>query len=60
MKEFHRPKSDNGECDEILTVGTSGGLNADNAFETISLFHSQVFIGELPYFAKVPKIREVI
>ena len=45
---------------EIIIFGKDGSLKTDNAYEAISLEASQYRIGGLPYFLKVPNVREII
>ena len=46
-------QSDNGWRRKILTAETSGGLEAANDCETISLRHSQIKNGQMPFRFKI-------
>ena len=60
MAEFAKTRSGNGDREEMAVVETNGGLKAADAVDSISLTQSQETSGKLPYFIKVPKIREII
>ena len=54
-------KSDNGGSGKVLTaVRTSGSISAANFRGSSSLGQSQMICGEIPFFLKISKIREII
>lgn len=60
MMEFAKNMPGDGDYEKMVVIATSGGLGTAYDSEPIAPDPNQFPQGELQYFLKVPKIREVI
>ena len=60
IDEFNLKRSKGGQKDKMIILGKEGGLTTSDECEDISLDPGSYNIGNIPYFTKVSKIRDVI